>query len=181
MMRFNKGEKIQTRSIEISTFDGGPNHIVVEGCLRDKRRIPTYHNISGKIRSPGTVHDMIIRMRIDCAALSIEDVQVEMPRTPHDDGCEQTAESLQKLKGLRLVPGFTSKVKSLLGGKRGCLHLTTLVLAMAPAILQGFWTFRSRDPESRKISSELIEKYLVDTCWVWREDGPLVNSLPKDK
>ena len=108
--------------------------------------------------------------------LSIEDIHVDMPRVPHEE-CDQTAESLQKLKGMRIVPGFTSKVKRLLGGKQGCLHLTTLVLAMAPAILQGFWAFRNRNPGSRKISSKLMENYLIDTCWVWRKDGPLAEQL----
>lgn len=170
-----KGEKIHTRHMEISTYDGGDNHIIVEGRLQDDRLISTYH-ISGRKRPPQNVHHMCIQMCIDCSGLSICDIHVEMPGVPHEE-CIQTAESLQKLKGMRIVPGFTSKVKKLLGGKQGCLHLTTLVLAMAPAILQGFWAFRSRTPDIKNLSSGLIENYLLDTCWVWREDGLLAQQL----
>jgi len=171
-----KGRKIHTRSIEISTFEGEDGHIVVEGRLRDDRLVKTYHNISGKERPPQSVHDMILRMCIDCQTLSIEAIEVDMPRVPHDE-CRETAQRLQELKGMRIVPGITSKIKRLLGGNRGCLHLTTLLLAMAPATLQGFWTYRSKGEESRQLSAELFENYLVDTCWVWRKDGPLANRL----
>jgi len=170
-----KGDKIHTRNMEISTYDGGDNHIIVEGRLRDDRLVSTYH-ISGKKRPPQNVHHMIVRMCIECASLSIKEVHVDMPGVPHEE-CDQLAESLQKLEGIRIVPGFTSRVKKLLGGKQGCLHLTTLVLAMAPAIMQGFWAFRSRTPEIGKISPELVEKYLLDTCWVWRKEGPLAEQL----
>jgi hypothetical protein len=173
-MEKQKGKKIQTRNIEISTFDDDDDHITVEGRLQDNRLVASY--ISGEKRPPQIVHHMIVQMRIDCENLSVKDVYVEMPSVPHDE-CDQTAESLQKIKGLRLVPGFTSKVKRLLGGKQGCLHLTTLVLAMAPAILQGYWAFRNRHPQSQEISSQLMENYLLDTCWVWRSDGPLIKGF----
>ncbi len=169
------GEKIHTRHMEIATYDGGDNHIIVEGRLRDDRLVSTYH-ITGRKRPPQNVHHMIIQMCIDCATLSIRDINVDMPGVPHDE-CDQTAESLRKLMGMRIVPGFTSKVKGLLGGTQGCLHLTTLMLAMAPAILQGFWAFRSRTPDIQSISSGLVENYLLDTCWVWRKDGPLAEQL----
>ena len=60
-----KGDKIHTRNMEISTYDGGDNHIIVEGQLRDDRLVSTYHHISGKKRPPQNVHHMIVRMCID--------------------------------------------------------------------------------------------------------------------
>lgn len=170
-----KGEKIHTRNMEIATYEGGDGLVIVEGRLRDDRLVPTYH-ISGEKRPPQNIHHMIVRMGIDCASLSIRGVEVDMPGTPQNE-CRQTAESLQQLNGIRIVPGFTSRVKKVLGGRQGCLHLTTLVLAMAPAILQGFWAFKSRTPDIGKISPELIERYLLDTCWVWRKEGPLAAQL----
>ena len=170
-----KGEKIHTRRMEISTYDGGDNQIIVEGRLRDDRLVSTYH-ISGRKRPPQNVHHMIIQMCIDCTTIAIRDIHADMPGVPHNE-CDQTAQSLQRLKGVRIVPGFTSRVKKTLGGTRGCVHLTTLVLAMAPAVLQGFWAFRSRTPDINTISSGMIENYLLDTCWVWRKDGPLAKEL----
>ncbi len=84
---------------------------------------------------------------------------------------------LKKLKGLCIAPGFTSKVKKVLGGINGCLHLTTLVLAMAPAVIQGYWVYRNKEKGDNEISLEIINDYLIDTCWVWRKDGPLAEQL----
>lgn len=33
------------------------------------------------------------------------------------------------------------------------------------------------DDEHLLITGQLQEKYLVDTCWAWRKDGPLVKDL----
>ena len=83
--------------------------------------------------------------------------------------------SLDKIKGLTIAPGFTSKVKKIAGGTKGCVHLTTLLLSMAPAVLQGYWIFESRGNQGNEESTFEIEKYLIDTCWAWRKDGPLVK------
>jgi hypothetical protein len=170
-----KGKRLHSRSMEIVTYACDEAHIIVEGCLKDDRLVETYH-ISGEKRPPQIVHDMTVQVLIDCGTLTIEDVHTEMPSVPHD-GCDQTSGTLDKLKGMRISPGFTSKVKRAFGGKRGCLHLTTLVLAMAPAIMQGFWVHGSRDPDGRIIEPDLIENYLVDTCWVWRRDGDLIKKF----
>ncbi|OQY13519.1 MAG: hypothetical protein B6I30_02840, partial [Desulfobacteraceae bacterium 4572_187] len=63
------------------------------------------------------------------------------------------------------------------GGINGCLHLTTLVLAMAPAIIQGYWVYRNKEKGDNEISPEILNNYLIDTCWVWRKDGPLLAEL----
>ena len=173
-IEIRKGKRLHSRSMEIVTYECDEDHIIVEGRLKDDRLVETYH-LSGEKHPPQTVHDMTVQLQIDCRTLAISDVHTEMPGVPAD-GCDQTAQSLDKLKGMRVSPGFTSKVKSALGGTQGCLHLTTLVLAMAPAIMQGFWVHGSKDPGGRKINRDLIENYLVDTCWVWRRDGDLIKK-----
>ncbi|MBW2589222.1 MAG: DUF2889 domain-containing protein [Deltaproteobacteria bacterium] len=173
-----KGRKIHTRNIEISTYESGGENIIVEGILKEDRLIPFYQN-SGKKHPPQTVHNMIIQILVECSSLTIREINVEMPATPHED-CIQTSNSLQKLKGLRIAPGFTSKVKKALGGINGCLHLTTLVLAMAPAIIQGYWVYRNKEKGDNEISPEIVKDYLIDTCWVWRKDGPLVEELKQN-
>jgi hypothetical protein len=81
---------------------------------------------------------------------------------------------------LTITKGFTAKVKKLAGGKRGCTHLVELILAMAPAAIQGYATYQSRkqvvfDPDRAK----MILEFLVNTCRVWREDGPFVEMFKK--
>ena len=76
------------------------------------------------------------------------------------------------------VPATTTyKVKKYFGGNKSCAHMTTLILAIAPAAMQGYWSDRARTPPKTQPSSEMLNKYLVDTCMVWREEGPLAKEL----
>lgn len=162
----------------MSTFATEMGDIIVEGTLKDNRLIP-YYRPSGEKRPPHTVHHMIIRMRIGAASFSIEDIEAEMPEIPHVE-CPQTSESLLKIKGMKIAPGFTEKVKKRLGGINGCSHLTVLVHAMASAAVQGIWVYNSRKPENAGISSEMLDDYLVDTCRIWRKGGPLETGLKQE-
>jgi hypothetical protein len=82
------------------------------------------------------------------------------------------------VKGLSISQGFTLKVRSLLGGVKGCTHFMALLITMAPAALQGLWAYKSQKPADLSSGSSDIyritrmAKVLRDTCYVWREDGP---------
>lgn len=128
------------------------------------------------LRKAGIVHHMRICLKVDISSLTIADIEVELPATPKEE-CGELRKSLETIKGLTMTSGFTSNVKSRVGGRKGCIHLTTLLLTMAPAVLQGYWVHGDRDPKRRNISSEHMEKYLIDTCHVWRREGPLVKKI----
>lgn len=170
------GEKIHVRSVEVSTYECKGEGIIVEGVLKDNRLKP-YYLISGEAHPPGTIHHMVIRLLIG-ENLLIKKIEVEMPCTPHGD-CIETINSLKKTEGLNIAPGFSAKVKKITGGIKGCSHLTTLLLVMAPAAVQGFWTNLAQKPFDGQFSLDSMEKYLINTCYTWREDGPLTKKLQK--
>ena len=169
-----KGKKIHTRTIEISSYDCGDGNILVEGELKDDVLIPIY--VSGKKCQPHTVHNMVIRLLVACSSLTIKEIKVAMPGIPYDY-CLETADSLYAIKGLKIAPGFTAKVKKILGKSKRCLHLTTLLHAIAPAVMQGYWIYNGGEPNGDSVSSDTIDNYLVDTCWAWRKDGPLIDRI----
>ncbi len=174
-----KKQKIHTRRIDITTYEGGSGSIIVEGVLTDERLAATYRP-TGEIRPPGTVHHMIIRMEVRSPKLVIEDVDVEMPTIPRQE-CLETLDALVPLKGLPIVSGFTNRVKDLVGGTKGCAHLVALITSMAPAAVQGAWAAMSakrRDPAT--ILPGALER-IKDTCRVWRSDGPLVQEIEQKK
>lgn len=170
--------KIHKRNIDISTYHYDEKHIVVEGILKDDILIPIY--TSGEKHPPHSPHHMMIQMLIESSSLIIQKINVEMPGIPYE-WCKETSDSLDSIKGLKIEPGFTSKVKQILRENRKCLHLTTLLLSMVPTVMQGYWTFNARKTCGGKVSSGMIEDYLVDTCWVWRKDGPRLNMLNRTK
>ena len=81
---------------------------------------------------------------------------------------------------MAITKGFTARVKSLVGGNKGCAHLVELLLAMAPAAIQGYAAYQSKRPVTYDSEqSKMVLRFLVDTCHAWREDGPLVALLRK--
>ncbi|MCU0848905.1 MAG: DUF2889 domain-containing protein [Spirochaetes bacterium] len=185
MSRFLKsaGEKAHERSIRISTCPVDDSYMVVEGELIDDR-IKDYYLVTGEKRPSGKIHHMVVRLLIRINDMLIDDVEVEMLSVPRDE-CSETLNSLDIIKGLRITRGFSSEIRSLLGGTKGCTHLVTLLTSMAPAALQGLWAYKSQKPVDSSVASysddrDRIEKMsgvLINSCYVWREDGPACRRL----
>ena len=170
-----KKENIHTRNIKISTFESSQGGIIVEGELIDDR-LKSGYSPTGEERPPQIVHHMKIRMWLDGQPLSIKEIEAEMPGIPHKE-CGETRKSLDRIKGMSIVTGFTMRIKDILGGVNGCAHLTSLLTSMAPAAIQGYWAHYSRKPVDKDLSSDLMGQFLADTCWVWRKEGPLFKKL----
>jgi len=174
----SKGEKLHSRKIEVTTYDYDEQRMIVEGSLKDDR-FQESHAITGEKFPSGVIHHMAIRLLVNCSTLLIEDIDVDLISVPRE-ACRETIGCLAPIKGLTITKGFTAKVKKLAGGKRGCTHLVELILAMAPAAIQGYATYQSRkqavfDPDRAK----MILQFLVNTCHAWREDGPFVEMFKK--
>jgi hypothetical protein len=169
--------KIHSRRIDIATYEGDSESIIIEGVLHDER-LATSYRPTGESLPPGTVHHMIIRMEVRGSKLVIEDIDVEMPTVPNRE-CLETLDSLIPLKGLPIVSGFTNRVKDLVGGNKGCAHLVALITAMASAAVQGAWvamTSKPRDPATYLPGA--VDR-IKDTCRVWRSDGPKFKDTEK--
>jgi len=132
-------QKIHNRNLDICSYIVDDEHLLITGQLQEKNLIPVYER-SGETIEPDIFHHMQIQLLIKTSELKIVDLHVTIPDAPHDDLCREMENSLNGIKGLVIAPGFTSKIKKLAGGVKGCVHLTTLLLSMAPAVLQGyFW------------------------------------------
>jgi len=166
------GKKYHQRTIEISTSEYDEQRLIIEGCLTDDR-FQEFIMATGEKKSPGNLHKMIIRLIVSKANMEIEDLRVEMPFVP-GEGCLETVNSIASVRGLRIAHGFTSKIKTLAGKGKGCQHLVELLTSMAPSAIQGCVAYNSqKTPEylSKKMDA------IIDTCWRWRADGPLVKSI----
>jgi hypothetical protein len=163
-----KKVKVHTRSIRIDTYSADQDRIVVEGTLEDTRPLPFY-NIVDQRREPGTVHQMVVRLLIGNMPSKILDAEAEMNTIPMED-CAPAIGSVKKLVGMEIAPGFTKAAKDRLGRLEGCSHLTSLILTLGSAIVQGMGAHRRRTPASQKDKESLLQ-FVKNTCCAWREDG----------
>lgn len=168
---------VHTRNIEINTYEYDKSAVLVEGRLTDNRFCTTYY-LSGEAKPPGIVHDMIIRLVVRGPEPTIEDVDVKMKSVPRE-ACLETKESLGFLVGMKIMAGFTERVKAEAGGASGCSHLVALLLAMAPAAIQGAWAAMARQPLDLSSYGGQALQFLENTCQVWRTGGPAMEALRK--
>lgn len=171
-------EKVHNRTMDISTYAVDDSHILVDGEFREGNAVVTYL-MSGDPFGPALFHHMRIRLLIENATFVIKELKVDFIEAPHMEICRDMERSLDPLKGASITSGFTAKVKQIAGGAKGCSHVTTLLLAMAPAALQGFWQFQFRDPFGRDSLQMDMDEYVEDSCWAYRKDGPLKDAHKK--
>jgi len=172
-----KDRPVHERRMRIQTFPLEDGRLVVEGWLRDERLIEGYH-WNGEKRSSGVIHHLCVRLLVGDWPVTIMDAEAEMPRVPHALCCT-TRESVRKLKGMAIVSGYSEKVRHLLGGVKGCNHLTHLVVVMGTAALHGYWTQRSKTRQPIPHSLEEFQglSNLINSCALWEENGPIIQEI----
>jgi len=164
---------VHIRQMEFKTYDLGAHQVLVEATLKDTRPPPPSENPGGGRMV--LVHDLVARIRVQGPDLTIVAVEAEMPHIPREM-CREVLPDMQKLVGLRIITGYTQRLKDLIGDIKGCSHLTHLFLCLGPAAVQGYWAAYGRKPEARSLSNPAITR-VIDSCRVWRRDGALVASL----
>jgi hypothetical protein len=174
MSCFESKNKIQTRSIEVSSYEKDDEKLVIEGELKDRHLNP-YSLATGEKRPPGVVHHLTIRLLLDVRTFQIEDVEVRMLQVPHEE-CLKIEASLSPIRGLTVTDGLISKVRELAGKKKGCSHLTALLSSMISAAFQGIAGYYLQKPAGLEPIADKVLRLLLNTCWSWRMDGPLVKE-----
>ncbi len=167
---------VHVRQTEIKTFDLGGHRVLVEGTLKDTRSQPSSEKPVEK--SMVLIHDLVARIWVQGPDLTITAVEAEMLHVPREM-CPEVLPGIQKLVGLRVATGYTQKVKKLIGDVKGCSHLTHLFLSLGPTAVQGYWAAYGRELGARSLSNPAVSR-VIDSCRVWRRDGPLVRSLASE-
>ena len=168
---------VHERRLELRTFALEGDRIVVEGWLKDDQYVPNYH-LDGRLRPPGKVHRICVRLLLGGWPLLILDAEAEMPVVPYDE-CPSTQDTVKKVIGLTITHGYGDQVFERLGGVKGCTHMVHLIMAMGKAALHGYWSHRLRTRRTLPGSLEEIPEldYVIDSCMLWKKGGPLINRI----
>ena len=163
---------VHTRDISMRTSDLGDHTILVEGSLIDRRHPPQQNEASEKSEP---VHHMVVRLKVKGPGMLIERAEATMPHHPREE-CPEVLPWTRNLEGLEIAPGYSMKVKKAIGGVKGCAHLTSLIIAMGESAVQGYWAAYGAEARRKGLREQTIKKF-INTCHLWKEDGPIVREL----
>ena len=163
---------VHNRDYSVQTYELGDQRILVEGTLTDHRY---QKGDSEEPDEPRLIHDMIVRLWVKGPEMLIEKAEAEMPCHPREE-CTEVLPWIRDLEGMTISTGFTMRAKETIGEVKGCAHITGLVVAMAPAAVQGYFSAYGGTRQKRGPNEDALKK-VVNTCYLWREDGPLIKSI----
>jgi hypothetical protein len=124
------------------------------------------------------IHRMRLVVTID-ADLVIQHVEALTDSAP-TPWCAEGNAAYAALKGLKIGSGFTRQVKALVGGTKGCTHLTELLGPLATTAMQTWFAVRRQNGSMRQQHDgvALIPRpHVVDTCRAYRADGQAVKVI----
>jgi hypothetical protein len=157
-------EPLHRRSIEIHGYKRQDGLYDIEGHLVDTK--PYDFKLAAGMRAAGEpIHGMWLRITVD-RNLVIVDAAAAMDAMPYVDHCNRIVPAYRKLVGLAIRPGYHSKLQELLGGIRGCTHVTELAGMLATAAFQTMAGQRLQDPDKKP--------FQLDRCHALAADAPAV-------
>ena len=170
-------QQIHTRDICLSTYPHTGSQVLVHGRLKDKRYIPVF-DIIGKLKKPGTIHNMSVTLLINPNPLTIIKAEAQMFTVPMPE-CRSTLDRVEMLNGVEIKSGFSSQIQKIMGSNRGCTHLCGLVKAMGQEIVHGWLTQKrsEKSPIPGSLDDIKEKQFLIDSCRLWKKDGPKMQEL----
>jgi hypothetical protein len=157
-------EALHRRTIEITGYKRADGLYDIEGHLVDSKTRD--FKLAAGVRHAGEpVHDMWLRITVD-RHLVIVDAAAAMDAVPYAGHCDAIVPAYKALVGLALAAGYHRRVKELLGGVKGCTHITELASALATAAYQTMAGQRLQDPER--------QPFQLDRCHALALTAPAV-------
>jgi hypothetical protein len=159
--------RLHARTLRLEGFRRDDGLWDIEGHLTD---VKDYAFGTAVVTPAGTpIHDMWMRITVD-RTLTIVDAEARMQARPYPGHCEQITPDYRKLVGLRIAPGFTNAVRTVLGGREGCAHLTEMVASLATTAFQTLAGERSSLPDD-------VQPPHLDRCHALDTRGPVVREF----
>lgn len=164
-------EPLHTRRIECRGFRRADGLYDIEGHIVDTKAYSFANEFRGEILAGEALHDMWVRLTVD-DEMRVHDIEAVTDSAPYR-ACPEVTPNFQRLKGLRIAPGWTQAVKDRLGGVQGCTHLVELMGPVATVAYQTLVAIRKKKlgetPKGKR-------PYVLDTCHAYSAKGEVVRE-----
>ena len=105
--------------------------------------------LTGVRRAGVPIHDMWVRVTID-RDLVIRAIEAVTDSMPYPGACDRIGAAYVKLVGANLVDGFRKHLHDVMGGVRGCTHITEMLSYLPTAAVQTFAGLQREDEGDQK-------------------------------
>jgi hypothetical protein len=170
-------EAVHTRSIVCRSFRRDDGMLDIDGRFIDTRPFAYDSEFRGPCPAGSALHHMQLRLTVD-RERRIHALASAMPGTPYS-GCAEVNPNFQRLVGVSLARGFRKALRDTVGGTAGCTHVLALLDVMAAAAVQAFASNAHAPRRAGQAEPVRIWRLdaLIDTCWSYRSDGPVMQRL----
>ncbi|MEW8229555.1 MAG: DUF2889 domain-containing protein [Candidatus Thiodiazotropha endolucinida] len=161
---------LHTRKLIIQGYHRDDGLLEIEGHLIDTKPFDIPNNDrGGQIRAGESLHEMWVRLTLDLD-LRIVDAEAVTEWAPFDH-CQGGTRSFRNLIGHKIGPGWSKRVRAILGGNRGCTHITEMLAQIATTAIQ---TLNSLQNHGQSKNDKQGKPVLLDSCYGLASNGPVV-------
>lgn len=146
----------------------------IEGQLLDVRGYVFENASRGRIEPGEPDHAMWMRLTVD-ETLVIQDVEACIDHGPYE-ACPNITPAFGALKGERIGRGWHHRVREVMGGAKGCVHLVEMLSPMATVAFKTIGGRRVRSAQDEADAITRKRPAQIDTCHVHAADGEEVKK-----
>jgi hypothetical protein len=162
-------ESIHTRQIECQGYRRDDGLWDIEANLTDVKSYPVERNWRGTVAPGDPIHDLWVRLTLDNDLL-ITAIETASDVTPYAE-CPNVTKNFQALVGVRIAPGWKRKIKSRVGGVKGCTHIVELMSVLATVAFQTIFSLKEKE-----LMAGDKRPPMLDSCLAWDSSGPVVKA-----
>lgn len=167
-----------TRVVTCQGFRRDDGLLDIEGHLHDSKPFDIPNKDRGGLIGAGeALHDMRIRITID-HELNIINAEGCIDHSPYSY-CQLVAPVIQGIIGLQIGPGWRNKLRSVMGGTKGCTHLTELLGPIATTAYQTLVSEKERSHGEQQQASSTAKRSapgFLNTCHSHALHSPVVKE-----
>ncbi len=170
-------EELHHRKLDLRFYKRSDGLYEVVAELTDSKSHPFTLQLRDQPLPPGApIHHMIMTMVVD-EYLTVKDLNAQMKATPFGV-CTGAQNTLSGIIGLQIGPGWTKKVKDILGGSASCTHLMELLGPMATTAFQGMAPQRIQAVD--RLENEHMRVGKVNSCFAYAQHREVIAQLWPD-
>ena len=168
---------LHTRKVTCEGYLRDDGLIDIEGHLVDTKPFDFPNkDRGGSIKAGEALHGMSIRITIDRDML-IKDAVAVMDFTPYNY-CKSVSEVFSKLAGVQIGPGWRGKIRDIMGGTKGCTHITELLGPVATTAFQTLVSLDGPDGATSDGESQIAQpSKFINSCHSYAETSPVVKEF----